>query len=357
MSTFITPLSTVHPDDAVTELVGDSVVVSEYEDSHAEYSSLRDRAGLVDLGGAALILVAGRDAPAFLQDVLARDVEFLTPERTLTSLVLDDDGHIVDVVVVWGHDDGAIVESSVGGGTRLLAHLRARATGEVEITDLRGERTVIAIEGPYSWGVIGRLIDNELAALPLDSVVEAIWSDVDVLFARSGFTGEYGYKMIVPVDRAAELWAVAAAEATPVGNDAYELAMLEVRQPVARHETGGGVGVIESGTSWLVDITKESFVGRGAVDAEFGAQGGRRTVGFITDGDVPAAGTPVTAGTETVGEVVHAVESYGTGRVLGLARLDRDLAAAGLVLDVADAPAETVTSPYVTPKSWSIPIV
>ena len=90
---------------------------------------------------------------------------------------------------------------------------------------------------------------------------------------------------------------------------------------------------------------------------EFGAQGGRRTVGFITDGDVPAAGTPVTAGTETVGEVVHAVESYGTGRVLGLARLNRDLAAAGLVLDVADAPAETVTSPYVTPKSWSIPIV
>ena len=350
-------LHSAHPESAVTGEIGDATVVRKFEDLETEYSALRDRAGLIDLGGATLIKVSGPAAEDFLQNVLARDVEYLTPERCITSLILDVEGEIVDLVTVWGHDDGAIIESSVGGGARLLEHLGSVEADSVELTDISGAFVVIALEGPYSWGVIGRLIDTELPALPLDSVAETEWDGTEILFARTGATGEYGYKMMVPAEAATNLWNKAAAEATPVGFDVHSLAMLEVRQPVPHHEFGPGTSVLVSGTNWLVDITKEEFLGRDAVLAEFEGAPGRRTVGFSMDGEAPAAGTPILAGDQQIGEIVHAVHSPGLGEALGLARVDAEFAAAGLELTAADHPVQTLSSTYITPKSWTIPIV
>ena len=115
--------------------------------------------------------------------------------------------------------------------------------------------------------------------------------------------------------------------------------------------------ILEMGAGWLVDITKEEFVGRDAVLAAFGAPAGRRTIGFSGVGEVPAAGTPITVDGESIGEVVHAVHSVGLGATLGLARVPADLAAAGLRFTVGDTEVTTLTSPYVTPKSWSTPII
>jgi aminomethyltransferase len=117
------------------------------------------------------------------------------------------------------------------------------------------------------------------------------------------------------------------------------------------------VDVLEMGAGWLVDITKEEFIGRGAVVAAFEGAAERRTVGFSGGDEVPAPGTPVTVDGQRIGEVVHAVRSVGLNSALGLLRLPPELAAAGLKLTVGDTEVTTLTSPYVTPKSWSTPII
>ncbi|AOS61963.1 glycine cleavage T C-terminal barrel domain-containing protein [Actinoalloteichus hymeniacidonis] len=350
-------LTPVHPEGTVYGQVLEASVPLRYSTTEAEYEAIRGRAAVLDLGGSRLIQVRGSASGDFLQRVLARDVEYLTSERSTTSLILDDAGAIVDSVVVWGREDGAILESSCGAGTRLLEYLASQNSDEVEIVDRSDELTVIAVEGPYSWGVIGRLIDSELAALPLDSVVDTQWDGSDILFGRTGSSGEYGYKVIAAHEVAKKLWTQACEHAVPAGQEVLELAMLEVRQPVVRHEAPEGTGVLEVGAGWLVDITKESFVGRDAVLAAFAEQSGPRTIGFRGGEAVPAKGTRVSAGGQDIGEVVHAVYSVGLGAALGLARVDSDLAAAGLNLTAGDADIETLTSPYVSPKSWSIPIV
>ncbi len=133
--------------------------------------------------------------------------------------------------------------------------------------------------------------------------------------------------------------------------------MLEVRQPIPRLETTGDVNVIEIGANWLVDVTKDAFVGKEAVLAAFESRQGRRTVGFSGGDTVPEPGARVLAGGEDIGEVVFAVRSVGLGTTLGLARVEAGLAAAGLELTVAGAGVTTLTSPYIVPKSWSIPII
>ncbi|SDP95898.1 aminomethyltransferase family protein [Lentzea jiangxiensis] len=357
MESLTSPVKAAHPEGAAYGTVLDAEVALRFSTLDAEYEAIRERAALLDLSGERIIELSGRDAVEFAQKVLARDVEYLTAERCMTSLVLAEDGTVVDQVVVWGREDSLLLESSTGAGTRLLEHLRAHAEPGVEITDRTAEYALFGLEGPYAWGVVGRLIDGELASLPFESIVDTQWDGVDVLFGRTGVTGEYGYKVLVPRESAERLWTKALEHAVPAGQEAVELAMLEVRQPVVRHEAGEGVDVLEMGAGWLVDITKDEFVGRDAVVAAFEGTAERRTVGFSGGTEVPAPGTPVTVGGEKIGEVVHAVHSVGLKSSLGLLRLPPDLAAAGLTLTVGDTEVVTLTSPYVTPKSWSTPII
>ncbi|MER5651350.1 glycine cleavage T C-terminal barrel domain-containing protein [Streptosporangium sp. NPDC002524] len=350
-------LVTRHPEDTVHGEVGDSTVPLRFSSTSQEYQVLRDRAAVLDLGGHRLIEITGPAAVDFAQRILARDVEYLTSDRCMMSLVLDESGQVVDQVIAFGREDGLLLESSCGAGTRLLEHLLAHAEEGAEIVDRSADLTVIGLEGPYAWGVVGRLLDGELASLPFESVVDTTWNDVDLVFARTGYTGEYGYQMIVSRESAPALWEGALEHAQAAGQEALELAMLEVRQPILRHEATPGASVIEIGANWLVDITKDDFVGRAAVLEAFEAGGGRRTVGFTGCEGVPAPGTRVLAGGQDVGEVVHAVHSTGLGATLGLARVDPELAAAGLDLTVAGLSVTTLTSPYIVPKSWSIPII
>jgi glycine cleavage system aminomethyltransferase T len=351
-------LATEHPEDTAYGEVGDATVPLRFSSLSEEYGVLRDRAAVLDLGGHGLIEITGSYAVEFAQRVLARDVEYLTSDRCMMSLVLDESGQVVDQVLAFGREDGLLLESSCGAGARLLEHLLARVEeDDVQITDRSGDLTVIGLEGPYAWGVVGRLIDGELASLPFESVVDTTWDDVEIVFARTGLTGEYGYQMIVPVESAAALWRRSLEHAQAAGLEALELAMLEVRQPIPRHEVTPGASVIEIGANWLVDITKETFIGKDAVVEVFEAGGGRRTVGFTGCSGVPTPGTRVQAGDQDIGEVVYAVHSVGLDATLGLARVEEDLAAAGLELTVGGLPVTTLTSPYVVPKSWSIPII
>ncbi|MFF0307729.1 aminomethyl transferase family protein [Streptosporangium sp. NPDC004379] len=352
-------LATEHPEDTAYGEVGDATVPLRFSSLAEEYRVLRDRAVVLDLGGHGLIEITGSGGVDFAQRVLARDVEYLTSDRCMMSLVLDEAGQVVDQVLAFGREDGMLLESSCGAGGRLLAHLLARVEedDDVRITDRSGDLTVIGLEGPYAWGVVGRLIDAELASLPFESVVDTAWDDVEIVFARTGLTGEYGYQMIVPIESATALWRRSLEHAQAAGLEALELAMLEVRQPVPRHEVTPGASVIEIGANWLVDITKDGFVGKDAVVEAFEAGGGRRTVGFTGCSGVPTPGTRVQAGGEDIGEVVYAVHSVGLDATLGLARVSEDLAAAGLELSVGGLPVTTLTSPYIVPKSWSIPII
>lgn len=356
MGSLKSPVRSAHPGTAVYGDVLEAEVALRFGSLDTEYEAIRGRAALLDLSGERLVEITGDGGVEFAQRVLARDVEYLTAERCMTSLVLAADGSVVDQVVVWGRETGMLLESSVGGGTRLLEHLRAEADDDVEIVDRTEEYAIFGLEGPYAWGVVGRLIDGELAALPFESVVDTQWDGADIVFARTGMTGEYGYKVLVPRADAERLWTAAAEHAAPAGQEALELAMLEVRQPVLRHEAVGAADILEIGAGWLVDITKDDFVGRDAVLTAFEGPAARRTVGFA-GGDVVPAGTPVTVDGEQVGEVVHAVPSIGLGSTLGLLRVQPELAAAGLRFSVGGAEVTTLTSPYVTPKSWSTPII
>lgn len=357
--TYRSPLASVHPEGTTTTEIGDAVLAWELGDYAAEYEALRTTAAMFDHGSVGLFAVRG-DYEEFLQQVLARDIEYLSPELSMPSLVLVQDGRPLDLVTVYSLDDGLLLETSFGNAEAMGKHLQNLAPAGVEIEDLRDRWTVIGVEGPYAWGVVGRAIDSELTALPFQTVLETTWNDRPVLFTRSGFTGEYGYKMIGDVDVIRDLWEHLASEAKPAGYRVLETAMMEVRQPLLHREVADGTGVVAAGLGWLVDRSKETFVGKDAVEQEFATGATVRTIGGRCDVAL-AKGAAVFAGEVEVGHVIHAAQSPGLGAHVVLARIRAELAAAGLQLGVVAEDGEravlhTMSSPYLIPASWGVPI-
>ncbi|MGN9836975.1 aminomethyl transferase family protein [Nonomuraea sp. H19] len=354
------PLRAVYPDTAEFRTVTGVETIWRVSDPAEEYESLRAGVGLIDWGTCRLIEVRG-DHVEWLQRVLTRDVEYLAGERTVCSLVLDEAGRVVDIVTVYGRDEGVLLESSVSGGERLWAYLNACADGGVELVDRSGELTVVGLEGPSAWRIIGRIFGEGMSTMPYESTADTEFDGRQVLLARTGVTGEYGYKVIADHDTARVFWQAVAVDATPVGLEAVETTMLEVRQPIMHREVTDELGVIAQGLGWLVDSGKESFTGREALMAEFESGAAVQTIGFAgaPDGTPPPRGARVLADGQHVGSVVHAVVSDRLGAVLGLMRVEVSLAAAGLPFTIeheGGLDVETLNTPYVRPKSWITPI-
>jgi glycine cleavage system aminomethyltransferase T len=338
--------------------VGDATVARTYHSFAEEYRSLRSSAAVFDHAGVGLIACAGEagDRVALL---VSRDIEFLTSEQCTTAALLAATGEVIDILTVYRLDDGLLLETSVGRRHAVLDSIH-RAIGTEGVTDLSQTYASIGIEGPYSWGVVGRVIGHEYSAIPYESVVEITWAGSPVLMARTGFTGEYGYKWIGNREAITDLLASLLAQAGPAGLAALELCMLEVRQPLFFAETRTGSDVRQRGWNWVVDSNKEDFQGRAALLA--GERPRYGTIGFGGTFDVvPVHGEPVRLGGVAIGQVIQAIAHPDTNSVVGLLEVEVDLLASGLEFEVgdgvSDAVVTTLSPPYRVPTSWSVPIL
>jgi glycine cleavage system aminomethyltransferase T len=352
-------LAPAHPAGTRYSVIGDAQVPASFGDPSAEYRALRESAGLTDLTGLGVLEVSGADATTLIQEAVTRDVAYMTPERVVTGLLLDDDGVPVDVLVLYKIPGGFLVETSVGRGAATLQALTELAQARdfsVQIVDKAAEVAVIGVEGPLAWPVGLAALGVEVNGLPFEGVMEASVHGADVRISRTGFTSEFGFKVFGDPPVIEAVWRACAEQAVPAGFDAIELAMLEVRQPRVHREVLPGVSAIECGLNWLVDMGKPEFVGRSALAEQQDGRPERLPIGFATDGpDCPTQGA-VYAGDQAIGTVIDCLDDPAHGRSLGLALVDADFAASGLSLAIAGAagpvPVQTLSAPYRVPTSW-----
>lgn len=348
------PLADVFPAGTTFKTIESATVAWDFGDLASEYAALRETAGKIDLSAAGLIQISGGDAYDLLQQALARDLEFVTPEQSLISLLLDEDGTAIDVVTAYYAEEGFRLETSPGRGPVTAAHLTAliASTGsDAEVSLLNDELTLILVEGPAAAKVIEDTIDPDLGALPLSGLMEVEYEGVSLIVSRSGFTGEYGYKIFVPRGDAEKIWS--AIDIPAAGHGALEAAMFEVRQPVIYLEDNSA-SALANGYSWLIDITKESYVGQEAVQSAFDSGTRTNVIGF----SAPAAekalepGSTVEIGGVEVGKVVLSLFSPGRKEYIGLAQMRSDLVAPKLGVTIGEVAATTLAAPYFLPISW-----
>ena len=312
-----------------------------------EHLACRNRAVMFDVSHLGTVRVEGPDAYDRLQSTLTNDLAKIEPGRAQYTHLLDAaDASVVDDIIVWWRPDDAEAFDVMPNASNTLG-VRA-AIGGVDTTS---ERAVIAVQGPDAKALVSTVFPAA-GAVGRFRVAAVDWNGVACTVAGTGYTGEDGIEIAVPVDAAPALWrALFDAGIPPAGLGARDTLRLESALPLHGHELGPGITSLQAGLSWVVAWNKPTFVGRDAALAERDRGIVRRLVGIVTDGRRPArAGCAISVDGAVVGEVTSGNFSpvLGHGIALGFVPPDTPEGAA-VIVDVRgkDLPGRVASTPFV----------
>ena len=252
-----------------------------------EHHQVRNDAGMFDVSHMVVLDLQGPGCRPFLRRLLANDVARVTiPGKALYSCMLNETGGVIDDLIVYFMRDNWY-RMVVNAATRDkdLAWINAQAESEdVEITE-RDDLAMIAVQGPNArektHSALGPGID---AARDLKPFFAA---ECDELFvARTGYTGEDGYEIMVPAKQAGTTWdALLKAGVKPIGLGARDTLRLEAGMNLYGQDMDESVTPLESGLSWTVALEPEDrdFIGRERLDKQKAGGTDQKLVGLILE--------------------------------------------------------------------------
>lgn len=247
----------------------------------AEHMACRSGVALFDVSHLGTVRAEGAEALAGLQWALSNDLAKVGPGRAQYTHLLDDDGSVLDDIIVWWVGEQRFdVMPNASNTSRALA-----ALGGTDVTD---KRAVLAVQGPRARQVVAGVLPDA-AEVGRFRVATLRWGGVEVVVAGTGYTGEDGVECAVPVGAAPVLWqAFVDAGATPAGLGARDTLRLEAGLPLHGHELGPGISPLEAGLGWVVGWDKPGgFRGKPAL-LDQRQEGVRRALrGLVAEGRQP----------------------------------------------------------------------
>ncbi len=251
----------------------------EYAGVVAEHTAVRESVGVFDVSHMGKVSVRGPGASAFVNAVLANDLDRIAAGQAQYSMLLNDAGGVIDDLIVyrWADDDIFIIPNASNAAT-VVAALRAAAPAGITIDDRHLTHGIIAVQGPRSAAVLASLgLPTEL---PYMSMAAATWPDADIVVCRTGYTGEHGYEIVAPAHVLPHLWDAVVEAARehgglPAGLGARDTLRTEMGYPLHGQDISPTISPVQARLGWAIGWDKPAFAGRDAVVAQRGGTGAR----------------------------------------------------------------------------------
>jgi aminomethyltransferase len=319
-----------------------------------EHHAVRRHAGMFDVSHMTVVDLAGARAREFLRRLLANDVARLKDTgKALYSCMLNDSGGVIDDLIAYYLTNEAY-RLVVNAATREkdLAWLTGQAAPfDVSVTE-RPELAMIAIQGPQARDRVMSVLAPDKAALaatlkPFTGAFAADW-----FIARTGYTGEDGFEIILPGAEAAGFWReLRAAGVAPAGLGARDTLRLEAGMNLYGADMDESVTPLESGLAWTVawDPPERGFIGRAALENQRREGVPRKLVGLLLEGrGVLRNHQKVIVGGADAGEITSGSFSPTLQRSIAFARIPQ-AAGGDCRVDVRGKllPARVVKPPFV----------
>ncbi len=307
----------------------------------AEHKAVRTACGLFDVSHMGEILFRGPDALAALQKVLTNDFSTMEIGRVRYSPVCNEQGGIVDDLVVCKLAyDAYLLVVNAANKDKDYAWFKSHVDGDVEVVDLSDGYAQLALQGPEAPQVLATLVpDASLLPIKYYTFVEQIpVAGVPCLVSRTGYTGELGYELYCKPEQSVEL-AKALLEAgeplglIPCGLGARDTLRLEAGMPLYGHEMTNDITPFEAGLGSFVKMEKGDFIGRQALEKL--GEPTRVRVGLeLTDRGIAREECAVYAGDKEVGITTSGTMAPFLGKAIAMALVDKDHAATGTALQI-----------------------
>ena len=336
----------------------------QYASIREEHRAVREAVGLFDLSHMGELRIKDE---SLSQRLLTRDLGRLRPGRIQYALLCNEEGGIIDDVLVYamaeggyllvvnaGNQDGDFdwiqsqLPSSVGGASR------GGGSGRGAVNVGR-DWALIGVQGPRAVDLVQRLTTSELAGVMYYSFIEGSVADVPSLISRTGYTGEDGFELFCGKAEAVWLWRALLDEGRsdgirPAGLGARDTLRLEAGMRLYGNDMDAHTNPLEAGLDWTLSLDKD-FIGRDAIIRARKQGLPRLLVGFkMLDRSIPRHGYAAVRDGERVGSVTSGNVSFTLGYNIGMAYLPPALAQPGarIGIDVRGtaAPAEVVALPF-----------
>ncbi|HEX2116889.1 MAG TPA: glycine cleavage system aminomethyltransferase GcvT [Alphaproteobacteria bacterium] len=326
----------------------------------AEHQHCRTAAALFDVSHMGQVRLDGTDAVAALETLVPGDVAALAPTRTRYTMFTLDDGGIIDDLMVTNAGDHLFMVVNAGGKAEDIAHMREKIGKRVKITPLE-DRALLALQGPHAAQVMARLAPPT-ASMKFMSFATATIDGIACFVTRSGYTGEDGYEISVPADKAERFTRklLEQPEVKPAGLGARDSLRLEAGLCLYGHDIDRTTTPAEADLGWTVSKRRRAsggFPGAKRILGELANGPQRLRVGILPDGRAPAR--EHTKITDMQGNAIGEITSGGFGPTVGgpvaMGYVARAHAKPGtqvqLVVRDVPRPAKVVTLPF-TPHRY-----
>lgn len=309
-----------------------------------EHAAVRNAAGMFDISHMGKFTFTSRHLIEQLQTLVPSDLKRLLPGQAQYTVLLNPQGGIIDDVIIYyqGEDTTGIQKAVmiVNAATSdkdkawLLQNLNLNQT---EFQDLSSSRVLIAIQGPQAVKHLQPLVKEDLKLIKAFEHLEGTIMGKAGFIARTGYTGEDGFEVMVEPDVGIEICqSLHQVGVMPCGLGARDTLRLEAAMALYGQDINEQTTPIEAGLSWLVHLDKNSdFIGREILAAQKANGVERRIVGLQMPGrNIARHGYSVFSNGVVVGEVTSGTLSPTLGYPIALAYVVSDLAKVGAQLEV-----------------------
>lgn len=318
----------------------------QYDGIIAEHLWTRQSAGLFDVSHMGQLLVEGEGAADWLESIAPGDFLGLQPHRVRYSLLLNDDGGILDDLMVT--NTGKSFYLVVNGATKHadIAHMQARLPAGLTLHHME-DHALLALQGPAAVTVMSRFDltpesadQPHFADLKFMSGARWLWNGVKLGITRSGYTGEDGYEISVPNSHAEALAEalLAHAEVKPIGLGARDSLRLEAGLPLYGHDLDPGITPVEADLAFAISKrrkTEGGFPGAARILDQLFNGAPRKRVGLSVEGRMPAReGATVWVGDTQIGVLTSGGFAPSLNMPIAMAMIASDHAADGTAVEI-----------------------
>lgn len=313
-----------------------------------EHHAVRTAAGMFDVSHMTVVDVDGDGATQWLQYLLANDVARIEPGKALYSGMLNEQGGVVDDLIVYRREQGYRLVVNCATREKDLDWMNAHL-GDFQVTlTERPEMAIVAVQGPQARQLVAQVLSGKRGEAVLELGIFRFVEAGEWLIARTGYTGEDGVEIIMPGEVAADLWQqLAAADVRPCGLGARDTLRLEAGMNLYGNDMDEQVSPLAAGMGWTLMFNERGFVGEAALLAQKAA-GHAVQVGLVMEGKgiLRAHQKVITA--EGEGEVTSGTFSPTLGVSIALARVPAgSVGAAEVEIRNKRQPVRIVQAPFV----------
>ena len=330
-----------------------------------EHEAVRTSAGMFDISHMGKFALKGKQLLENLQPLVPSDLTRLQPGEAQYTVLLNPNAGIIDDIIFYyqGEDEtgeqGGMMIVNASTRTRDKAWLAGNLEADlVNLHDLSKENVLIALQGPKAVSYLQPFIEEDLIPIKAFGHLETTILGQPAFIARTGYTGEDGFEVMVTPEVGVNLWrSLFTSGVVPCGLGARDTLRLEAAMALYGQDINDTTTPLEAGLGWVVHLdTKGDFIGRSVLEEQKANGVKKRLVGIEMQGRYIARhGYPVIYEDQVVGEVTSGTLSPTLGKPVSLAYVPTKLSKIGQKLEVEirgkSYPAIVVKKPFYRSKN------